>query len=244
VAGVGRYGNSAFVGTRFVGANDLRYQGTYVRRNFGSYGAFTPGWYGRHPGVWLAGGWAAGYAWRAASWGSCQSYLGYPVDTAPVYYDYGNTVVYQDGNVYHGDTLYATEGDYALQAQAIADAGKEAQPPPDENWQPLGVFGMVKGSETVSNDIFQLALNKDGVIRGNYYNATTDTTTPVYGSLDRKMQRVAWTIGDKKDRVFETGLYNLTLEQTTLLVHYGSDHTEQYNLFRIEQKEGEAAAPG
>src|SRR5262249_43405429 len=129
------------------------------------------------------------------------------------------------------------------QATAIADAGAKAEPPNDEKWEPLGVFAMVKGEETTSNDIFQLAINKDGVIRGNYYNATTDTVTPVKGSLDLKTQRAAWTVGDKKDTVFEAGLYNLTKEETTMLVHFGKDNTEQRTLVRIEQpKEGDAKA--
>jgi hypothetical protein len=103
---------------------------------------------------------------------------------------------------------------------------------------------MVKGEETTSNDIFQLAINKDGVLRGNYYNATTDQVTPVKGSLDRKSQRVAWTVGDKKDTVFEAGLYNLTKEETTMLVHFGKDQTEQRTLVRIEKpkEEGEPKA--
>jgi hypothetical protein len=34
-------------------------------------------------------------------------------------------------------------------------------------------------------------------------------------------------------------LYNLTLAQTTVLVHFGPDRTEQYNLFRVEQPAGD-----
>jgi hypothetical protein len=49
---------------------------------------------------------------------------------------------------------------------------------------------MVKGDEKTSNDIFQLALNKDGVLRGNYYDAVSDASTPVKGSLEKKTQRV------------------------------------------------------
>ena len=57
-----------------------------------------------------------------------------------------------------------------------------------------------QGEETKSNHIFQLAVNKDGVIRGNYYNAVTDTTE-VYGSVDKKTQRAAWTVGDRRPGV-------------------------------------------
>jgi hypothetical protein len=126
----------------------------------------------------------------------------------------------------------------------FAEAGRTAQPAEDEKYQPLGIFALVKGDETTSDNIFQLAINKDGVVRGNYYDALTDTVQPVFGSLDKKSQRVAWSVGDKKDKVFEAGLYNLTLEQTTVLVHTGKERTDQYSLFRIEQpQEGQAEQP-
>jgi hypothetical protein len=243
VAGRTAAGN-AFVGTRHVSAVGLQNQGVAVRRNFGYYHTFTPGWYTRHPGAWFAAGWAAGAVWRAATWGTCASYVGYAESVAPVYYDYGTNVTYQDGNVYYDDQVYATEAEYAQQATQIADSGRQTQPAADEKWEPLGVFAMVQGEETTSNDMFQLALNKDGVVRGNYYNAVSDSVTPVAGALDKKTQRVAWTISDKKDVVYETGLYNLTQEQTTMLVHFGKDRTEQYKLFRIEQPKEEKPGQG
>jgi hypothetical protein len=97
-----------------------------------------------------------------------------------------------------------------------------------------GVFGLVQGEKTAQH-IFQLAVNQTGVVRGNYYDAVADNTLPVYGSVDRKTQRVAWSIGDKKTIVFETGLNNLTQQQTTLLAHYGKERTEEMALVRLEQ---------
>ena len=35
---------------------------------------------------------------------------------------------------------------------------------------------MIQGEQANGNDLFQLAVNKSGVIRGNYYNALSDTT--------------------------------------------------------------------
>ena len=236
--GVAARGGGTYAGgTRFTAASDLRGQGASVRNSFNSYNAFTPEWNRRYSGAWVAGGLVAGSAWSAANWGGCASYIGYPADTSPIYYNYGDNVSYQDGNVYYGDQVYATQDEYAQQAIQIADSGRQAQPSQDEKWQSLGVFAMVKGDETTSNDIFQFALNKDGVVRGNYYNTASDSTQPVYGSLDKKGQRIAWTIGDKKDPVYETGLYNLTQDETTMLVHSGKDRTEQYKLFRVEQQD-------
>jgi hypothetical protein len=237
-------GGTYAAGTRFVAASDLAGQGAYVRNNFRYHNAFYPGWYRRYPGAWFAAGWVAGSAWTAATWGGCASYVGYPVATTAYVYDYGNNITYQDGTVYYDDQPYVSEQQYAEQASQIADTGAQTQPAADEKWQPLGVFAMVKDAETTSNDIFQLAMNKDGVVRGNYYNAVSDATTPVTGALDKKSQRVAWTIGDKKTPVYEAGLYNLTQEQTTMLVHFDKDHTEQYRLFRVEQpKEGQTDKP-
>jgi hypothetical protein len=79
------------------------------------------------------------------------------------------------------------------------------------------------------------AVNKDGVIRGNYYDGLTDATTEVYGSVDKKVQRAAWMISKKKDRVFEAGVYNLTRPQCPCLAHVGTQTTDQMMLVRFEQ---------
>ena len=86
---------------------------------------------------------------------------------------------------------------------------------------------------------FQLAVNKGGVVRGNYYDAVADNTLPVYGSVDPRTQRVAWSIGEKKDVVFEAGIANLTRDETPILVHYGKDNTQQFTLIRLQQPKGD-----
>ncbi|HZZ72656.1 MAG TPA: protocadherin, partial [Pirellulales bacterium] len=159
---------------------------------------------------------------------------------APIYYNYGDNVTYQDGSVYYGDQVYATQEQFADQSAQIAAAGLQATPPPDDQWQSLGVFAMVQGDETNSNDLFQLALDANGTLRGNYYNAISDSTTPLSGSLDKTSQRLAWTLDGKKTPVYETGLYNVTQAETTMLVHFGKDRTEQYKLFRLEQPENDS----
>ena len=46
------------------------------------------------------------------------------------------------------------------------------------------LYALVPGDQKTSNNVFQLAVDKNGVIRGNYYDGVMDTTTPVYGSVD------------------------------------------------------------
>ncbi len=189
----------------------------------------------QHPGAWRAAAWTAAAVWAATSWAAVSSTCGYPETYAD--YDYGTTVVYEGDQVYYDGQPVATAEEYMEQAVAIADVGEKAQPTEKEDWVSLGVFGMVKGEETEANQIFQLAIDKDGILRGNYYDALSDTTLPVHGSVDKKLQRAAWTVGDRKDTVYETGIGNLTEQETTMLVHFGKDRTQQWTLIRLEQPE-------
>src|SRR5262249_44419658 len=182
----------------------VRTQAGYVRTGFRGYNYFNAGWYTAHPAAWRYAGWttAAPY-WTYWPYATYATFCGYPA--TPIYYDYGTTIVYEGDNVYYNGESVATAADYAAQAASYAAAGKEAKTDEKEEWKALGVFAMIQGEEKDANNIFQLAVNKDGVIRGNYYSAVTDTTLPVYGSVDKKTQRAAWTIGDNKETVFETG---------------------------------------
>jgi uncharacterized protein (TIGR03000 family) len=210
----------------------------YVRAGFYHYGAFHPGWYAAHPGCWVAGGWAAGAAWTAATAATLASFCSIPA--APIYYDYGNTVVYQNNDVYDNGANVGTAQEYEQQAATIAQQGQQAQPPPDDKWQPLGVFALVQGEDKSSNTMFQLAINPQGIIRGNYYDGLMDSTSTVYGSVDKKTQRAAWTIGDKKTPIFEAGIFNLTKDETPVLVHFGKDKTQQWLLVRVQQKDAQS----
>ncbi len=82
-------------------------------------------------------------------------------------------------------------------------------------------------------------MSKDGVIGGTYQNTDTDSVENVEGMVDKGSQRAVWTIGDNKDTVLETGIYNLTEEETAVLVHFGPEKTEQWLLVRMEEPEEE-----
>ena len=187
----------------------------------------------RRPPRRLAGGrWNGNAYWRWAPYATLAGFCGYPA--TPVVYDYGANLVYDGNQVYYNAVPVATAADYAGQAQDIAVAGQVIMPPPTEEWQALGVFALVQADEKDANNIFQLAIDKEGVIRGNYYNALTDTTIPVSGSVDRKTQRAAWIVGEKKDIVYETGFGNLAQPETSALVHFGKERTQQMTLVRLE----------
>jgi hypothetical protein len=218
--------------TAYRGATALRTQGGYVRAGFAGYHYFNAGWYRAHPAAWHAAAWGAAAYWRWVPYATIATFCG--LAAAPVVYDYGTTVIYQDDSVYYNGEPVSTAEEYATQASDIAAVGLAAKPAETEEWQPLGVFALVQGDEKEANDIFQIAVNKEGVIRGNYYNALTDTTVPVSGSVDKRTQRAAWVVGEKKDTVYETGVGNLAQPETSILVHIGKDRTQQWTFVRLE----------
>lgn len=225
-------------GTYYHSAIATSGQGLYVRSSAVPYhNCFTHGWYAQYPGAWVAAGLVAGAVWNSASYAEISSDGGYPPD--PQSYDYGSNVVYQDDQVYADGEPVGTTAEFADQASAIADAGKMVDPVEEKegDWKPLGVFAMVRGEETTADNLFQIAVNKEGILRGNYYNALTDSATPIVGSVDKKSQRAAWTVGDKKSPVYEAGIVNLTTDNTTMMVHYSKVKSQQFTLFRIDKSD-------
>jgi hypothetical protein len=163
-----------------------------------------------------------------------------------VYYYYGDNVYYDDGNVYYGENQVATAEQYYQQADAIAQNVPEADEEKSE-WLPLGVFGLTTDDSGQSNMMLQLAVSKEGVIAGTYYNESTQQSHPVEGAVDKKSQRAAWKLSDSADSVMvmETGVYNLTKDEVPLLVHFGAERSQQWLMVRLnEPKEGGDEADG
>lgn len=128
-----------------------------------------------------------------------------------------------------------TTEQYYDQASDLAATGAEANAPADGDWLPLGVFALTKTGQTKPDVTIQLAVNKQGVIRGNYTDTNADTSQVIQGSVDKNTQRVAFTVGNNTTNVVETGLYNLTKDEAPCLLHFGQDRTEQWDLVRLKK---------
>jgi hypothetical protein len=161
-----------------------------------------------------------------------------------VYYDYGDTIYYEGEDVYVGGQKAATAEEYYQQAGDLAASAPAARDPQPEDWLPLGVFALSHGNVASSNMILQLAINKDGAIAGTYYNTGTDAVRPIKGMVDKKSQRAAWTFADGKntDIIMETGIYNLTQDETEALVHFGKDKTQQWLMVRLKEPQEDKSA--
>jgi hypothetical protein len=238
---------------RGISASAMTDRGVGVRNAFRDDGLFRRDWWGRYPYAW-GGAWGDDWAYGYGDWDDLASFWDYPVSTPPVEYDYGNNITYQGDTVYYGNQPSETAANYYTQAQVIAQSmpiaqsttsannGKTAVPAAlaaaeskdAKDWKSLGVFSLTQGDQTNSTMMFQLAVNKKGAIRGNYYNALTKECKVVSGAVDKKNMRVAFEVEGNKTVIYDTGLANLMQPQSPILVHFSKTNTEQWNMVRLD----------
>jgi hypothetical protein len=207
--------------------------GAAVRSSFDHPEIYGQQWYGEHSGIWAPAGLAAGAAWAPSSWGTIANTCGYSGGT-PVSYNYGANVTCKQGNVLVDGQDVGTAEEFSQQASDLAETGAQATPTDDEQWLPLGVYAMVRNENQHPQLILQLAINKQGILRGNYTDEVTDNTLPIQGAVDQQTQRAAWTVGDNKSSVMEAGLANLTDSEARALLHKNGK-TARWLLVRLNQ---------
>lgn len=148
-------------------------------------------------------------------------------------------MIYVDRYVYINGQPVASAAEYAQSAAELAaiEPSPAIAEEPGE-WLALGTFTIATSKEdTDPARVIQLAVDKEGNVSGTMVNKETGKTYAVQGHVDKETQRVAFTIGENRDIVLETGVYNLTQQETPVLAHQGTDRTETYVFLRIEQPE-------
>lgn len=186
-----------------------------------------------------------GWCWRPATWVAFGTWFTWAAWPQPYTYDYGTTVVYRDNYVYVNDQQYASADQYYNQAVNIAESVPEDLEEEKVEWMPLGVFAIAEESATDSGMMVQLAVSKEGIIAGTFYNDITGEDRPLQGMVDQKTQRAAWQFADGKnqDVVMETGIYNLTKDEATAWVHFGEQETQTWLMVRLPEPEQDSNQP-
>jgi hypothetical protein len=245
------------------GRDDRRWRGDDIRRNWwrGFAGAAVPfryGWWDNYYGS----SWPVYSPWRYSRWQNQPHYWwGYTPATRltdwlvfgwdrPRYWAYGPgaNIYYRDNYVYYDDQPTVTIDTYYQQVYDLAHSVPNISEQEAErmDWTPLGVFAAMRQNESDSQRALQLAVNRDGVITGTYMNRANGHVHPVSGMVDERTQRAAWAFADGQHQevVFETGIYNLTRDEASLMVHFGpsAGDTEIWQLVRIEEPENSGSA--
>jgi hypothetical protein len=184
-------------------------RGNWFNRGFFDNNYYQPPYYG------VDANW-----WAAASVPALSIWLG--MQNEPDYY-YG----YDNGNF-----VQQTNNRIGTSAAVFQDTTTQA----NGNWLPLGVFAITINSDKASesNMFIQLALSKQGMISGAFYNTTTNEVYELEGSVNRESQRVFWKIADNVNSpVVEAGLYNLTQMEVPVQIHFKTGAVQEKILVRI-----------
>jgi hypothetical protein len=195
-----------------------RIRDLYFRENHPFMHWWTHMWT-KHP-IWSW--WRVTMPYRWANWGSVTSWCSYTGSYAqPVSYEYSDQGVYANGQEVQVDD------EYSKQARELAKAGADllqqkidAQEADKLEWLPLGVFALCDSKDGDPTIFLQLAISREGIIAGSYANTQTNENLAVYGGADRESTRLAFMVGTQDDVVVETGLVNVTEEQSGAMIHY------------------------
>ena len=209
-----------------------------ARTTFKNYKLFTQEWNSQNPDAWRVSRWVAGNAWSPTSSRAVSGFYGSAA--APNWYDYGENVVYKNGDIIMNGQDVGTAEQFSQQAADLAQVGAENEPT-DSTWLPLGVFAMVRNEQEHPHLIMQLAVNRQGMLRGNYTDEVTENTQPIRGAVDQNAQRAAWIVGNHQSLVMEAGLSNLSEGDAPALIHKNGK-TDHWLLVRLKQPEGGASA--
>ncbi len=150
----------------------------------------------------------------------------------------------QDDTVFINDQPVAAAPVYAQQALDLATVDTPPQEGAQIDWLPLGTFAV--SSRPDDDDpgvVIQIALSKDGLVSGIWYDRQTDTTEAVEGRVDPQTQRLAIRKIDQGDVVLEVGLYNLTQPATSALLHFGTLQSQVRFLTRLDLPPDDPNAP-
>ncbi len=132
--------------------------------------------------------------------------------------------------VYLNDTLQGRAVDERAVTTALARSAPAAAS--EGPALSLGVFAAVAPSLKPATTLFQLALDKNGLVTGVSVDLTSGEATPLRGAVDPSTQRAAWQIGDD---VIGAGLANLTEDVARALVFRADGWTQPWILMRIQE---------
>jgi hypothetical protein len=220
-----------------------------MRPFFGTW--FRAGWWNRFPVVrWPA--WHYRWSnrppswwWRPFVWSSAVPWLTRVNLGPPIIFDYGSNVIdqaavpviIQNNIVYINQQPVASADVFAQQAIDLADLPAPAADATFE-WMPLGTWALSADMDDPEPSIIlQLAMSRDGIVSGTWYNRFNDASDAIEGRLDPETQRVALRKIDEPFVVLEVGLFNLSEPATSCLMHFGTLQTQVWHLTRLEMPE-------
>jgi hypothetical protein len=180
---------------------------------FGGPAPFSAQWYSHHPHAWHHHH-HDDDAWKVATAAGVLSWLGWQAHP----YDH-TTVIYEPVPV---ETIY-------VQGQPPV-----VDPTTPGEWMTLGVYSLMTGPGDTGTRMLELAVDKHGHVRGNFYDTILNASHTVTGRMDQRTQHVQWSIDANKQLTFFAHLSQLTQGQGVVNVKFPSGQQEQWQITRME----------
>jgi hypothetical protein len=198
---------------------------------------FTPAWYGKHPDAWHDTHPHADL-WAVTGVAGLTNWLGYPAAASATAVTSTTVAAASATTIAAGTEAAAT----ATATSTDGNASNAAAPPPDLEWMPLGVYATGPKDATQAHIYQQLAVSKQGELKGNYYDSITNTTQPVSGSIDRETRKARWKVGGKGGATFETSLDALMKTPSDVTMKSGGAEHD-WELVLVQKPDDKAAKP-
>ena len=173
---------------------------------------FSVQWYNDHPHAWHHRHHHDHDAWQIATAAGVLGWLGW----------HGN-------HPHHTTVIYEP-----FPVEAIYVEGQPAFDPNAGQWMTLGVYSLLTGSGDSGTRMLELAIDKHGHIRGNYFDMITNVTYTLTGRIHEPTHYVQWTLDKNKQFTFYTPLSQLTQPEGIVHVRFPSGQKEQWEIVRME----------
>ncbi len=158
----------------------------------------------------------------------------------------GLSALENGGGVENNVTVYPTQQNEENTASSANSTGADTQVEdaaelaargaspegPNDRFLPLGVFSFAPKGEKEAVALVHLAVSKDGLVRGTYYNLRTNKDLNIQGAVDKEDQSVAWTLGPNGKVVYHTSLEDLTDPPGAVTVRTKNGEAQEWTLAR------------
>jgi len=190
---------------------------------------FTAQWYAQHPQAWQYTHPHAD-AFVAASTMAVATWLTVPAATVAS----GGGGAYYEGDVTVNDNSQPTDQTAATTEPELSETST-TDLKDDGEWLGIGVYQLKSPGEVQANRVIQLAVNREGTVRGSHYDRMSDDVQDLQGTVSRTGFQVTWTIGKAGKAVFESSLDELDKPQGNLTVRYPNGATETWTTVKVQK---------
>lgn len=184
---------------------------------------FTAEWYLDHPNAWKATHPYAGPATAAVTTAAVATWFA----TVPAYAGGTTTVV-------AGEEMDVSDPSSDVSYEDPADSPANA-PTDTRQWMPIGIFAIMPEGQANATRMIQLAVARDGSLRGSHYDVLSEEVAEVRGTVDKEQLEATWRIGQAQTIAFTAPLDALTGPDGMVTVHLPNGGTTAWRTVRIEQ---------